>query len=66
MSTDRSGPYGLQDELMFIRGLGRHTAKRTDHALAVLEYYNALRKRTDWGELDKDRVMKACHRELVG
>ena len=63
---DRSGPYDISDELMFIKGLGQHTAKRQDHGQAVLDYYNALRKRTDWGNLDRDRIMKACHRELVG
>ena len=66
MSTDRTGPYSITDELAFIKALGQHTTKRQEHQIAVMEYYQALRGRVNWDNLDRDRVMKACNRELVG
>ena len=61
----REGPWGLADELEFIAGLGKHTMVRRDHADAVLDYTNALRKRWDWGAIDKAKVYAALQRELA-
>jgi hypothetical protein len=55
----------LQDEIMFIKALGKHTQKRADHTEMVLAYTNALRKRANWGELDPKRVYAALQRELT-
>ena len=64
MPSDREG-WSLSDELQFIVGLGKHTAKRRDHADAVLEYTNAIRKRYEWGAIDKAKVYAALQRELA-
>ena len=51
-------------ELEFISKLGKHSEHRFDHDELVLEYFNACRKRVDWGNIDRSAITKRCMQEL--
>jgi hypothetical protein len=63
MPSDRHA-WSWVDELEFIKKLGSHGPRSWSHHDAVFDYLNTVHKRSDWGAIDKAKVVQACIREL--
>jgi hypothetical protein len=63
MPSDRQA-WSWVDELEFIKKLGSHGPIPRNHRDAVFEYLETVKKRQDWGAIDRAKVVQACMREL--
>lgn len=59
--------YTEEAEISFINGLGNHSMQNRATRRELLELYTAAAKtRTNWGEMNRDRILGHCKRLLEG
>lgn len=62
--SDNSG-FTTDNEILFIRGMGRHRPHSQDTFSKIIQgYAEAFSKRVEWGDIDKDAVWKEVQRQL--
>jgi hypothetical protein len=52
------------DEVVFVRGIGAHSATRTPRRLLLEQYRHAAANRVDWGGLQPDIILTEVCRQL--